>query len=101
MAPVRFAICAIAAIALHAQTHTYIGQITANTVLIAWGTTNGTGSVNSIGRDSASMGHAQVKINDQTLETGRNWMEVKDLRPDSSYPYEVLVNNQRVGGGVV
>lgn len=101
MRAVRCAALAFVALALQAQTHTYIGQITASSVLIAWGNTNGSGSVNSIGRESASMGHARVRVGDQNLETDRNWIEVKDLRPDTSYPYEVQVNNQKVGGGSV
>ena len=101
MRAARLAFLALLALALHAQTHTYIGQITASSVLIAWGTTAGSGSVNSIGHDSASMGHARVKVGEQNLETDRNWIEVKDLRPDTAYPYEVQVNNQKVGEGSV
>jgi hypothetical protein len=101
MRAARCALLALAALALQAQTHTYIGQITASSVLIAWGSTAGSGGVNSIGRDSASLGHARVKVGDQNLETDRNWIEVKDLHPDTSYPYQVLVNNQKVGEGSV
>ena len=92
---------AAATIWLHAQSHTYVGQITANSVLIAWGTTAGTGSVNSIGRDAASMGHARVRLGDQTQETERTWMEFHNLQPDTSYNYEVQVNNQKIGDGSV
>lgn len=97
----RIAFLLLAALAVQAQTHTYIGQLSATTVLIAWGTTAGTGSVNSIGRDSASMGHARVKLGDQTQETDRNWIEFTALKPDTAYPYEVQVNNQKVGDGAV
>jgi hypothetical protein len=97
----RLALLAFAALSLQAQTHTYIGQITANSVLIAWGTTAGTGSVNTIGYDSASMGHARIRIGDQNLETDRNWIDAKGLQPDTVYPYEVRVNNQKIGEGSV
>ena len=67
---------------LAAQTvYTYIGQITATSVLIAWGTTQGSGGQNTIGRGSASMGPARVQIAEQTLTTDQNWIEVKGLRP--------------------
>ncbi len=80
--------------------HVYIGQVTATSVLIAWGTTEG-GGVNTIGRESKPMGPAQVRIDNRTLPTDRNWMEVTGLRPDTRYPYEVDVNGRRIGGSVV
>ena len=40
--------------------HTYIGQITSDSVLISWGTTAGRG--NTIGRDSVPLGKAQVTL---------------------------------------
>ena len=44
--------------AASAQTvYTYIGQITSNSVLIAWGTTTG-GGENTIGRNSQPIGEA-------------------------------------------
>ncbi len=79
--------------------YTYIGQITDTSVLIAWGTTSG--GVNTIGRDSTPIGAAQVKIAGRTLATPHNWIEVKDLKPDTSYPYEVDIDGRRAGGSVV
>src|SRR6476660_548771 len=85
---------------LAAQTvYTYIGQITATSVLIAWGTTLGSGGQNTIGRASASMGQARVQIAEQTLTTDQNWIEVKGLRADTAYPYTVEVNGKQVGNG--
>jgi hypothetical protein len=97
----RLCAAALIAISAYAQNHTYIGQITATSVLIAWGSTSGSGGSNSIGRDSASMGHARVRLGTQTLETDKNWMEFTGLQPDTSYPYEVQVNNQKIGDGAV
>ncbi len=86
--------------ALSAQSvHTYIGQLTSNSVLIAWGTTAGKGGNNTIGRDSASMGQARVKIGDQTLTTDKNWIETGNLKPDAAYWYEVVVNDKKIGDG--
>ena len=87
---------------LAAQTvYTYIGQITATSVLIAWGTAQGAGGQNTIGRGSASMGQARVQIAEQTLTTDQNWIEVKGLRADTAYPYTVEVNGKQVGNGSV
>lgn len=87
---------------LAAQTvYTYIGQITATSVLIAWGTAQGSGGQNTIGRGSVSMGPARVQIGDQTLTTGQNWIEAKGLRPDTPYPYTVEVSGKQVGSGTV
>ncbi len=89
------------AVALPAQpVYTYIGQITAHSVLIAWGTTKGPG--NTIGRGSTSMGPAKVRIAGQTVDAGgHNWAEIRGLSPDAAYPYEVDVNERRIGGGEV
>jgi hypothetical protein len=85
-----------------AQTvYTYVGQITSNSVLIAWGTTDGRGGNNTIGRESKSIGEATVRIADRTLPADRTWIEVKDLQPDTAYPYEVTVNGKRAGGSTV
>ena len=70
-------------------------------MLIAWGTTQGGAGQNTIGRDSTPLGKAQVRIADQTLAAEHNWIEVKGLRPDTSYPYEVDLDGRRIGGSVV
>jgi Calcineurin-like phosphoesterase len=81
--------------------YTYIGQITSTSVLIAWGRTNGPGNENTIGRDSVSLGLATVHIADRVLLTDRNWIQVPNLQPDTVYPYEIVIRNQRTGGGTV
>jgi hypothetical protein len=95
------AVAALCAAAPAQTIHTYIGQITSTSVLIAWGTTQGGAGQNTIGRDSTPLGKAQVRIADQTLAAEHNWIEVKGLRPDTSYPYEVDLDGRRIGGSVV
>lgn len=82
-------------------TYVYVGNITADSALIAWGSTIGTHGRNTIGRGSISMGPAAVRIDNRTLPTTRNWMDVRDLKPDTTYPYDVFVNDRRIGGGEV
>ncbi len=65
------------------------------------GNTAGAAGENTIGRDSISMGHAVLRIAGRMLETDRNWIEVRDLAPDTKYQYAVNVNRRRIGGGVV
>ena len=90
------------AVGLFAQgTYVYVGDITAESALIAWGNTSGTHGRNTIGRQSVSMGPAAVRIDNRTLFTTRNWMDVRGLKPDTSYPYEIFVNDRRIGGGEV
>ncbi len=79
--------------------HVYIGQISASSVLLAWGTTAGHG--NTIGRDSTPLGKAEVKIAGRILPATHNWLEVNGLQPDTSYPYEVVVNGRSIGSGTV
>jgi hypothetical protein len=88
--------------AAHAQTvYTYIGQIAPDSVLIAWGTTQGKAGENTIGRNSKPLGPATVQIGDRTVKTRKNWAEVRGLRPDTVYPYEVSVRGRSAGGGTV
>ncbi len=82
------------------NTYTYIGQIASTSALIAWGTTDGGGGQNTIGRDSKPMGKAEIHVGNLNLTSDRNWIEVKDLRPDTQYPYTVQVNGHEIGGGV-
>ncbi len=81
--------------------YVYVGDVTTDSALIAWGSATGTGGKNTIGRDSASMGPAAVRIDNRTLPTTRNWMQVHGLKPDTTYPYDVFVNDKRIGGGDV
>jgi hypothetical protein len=81
--------------------HTYIGQITPTSVLIAWGTTQG-GGVNTIGRGSRPLGAVRVRINDHTYPVNdRNWLDVAGLHPDTPYSYEVDLDGKRIGGSMV
>lgn len=92
----------LAAAPLLAQsTYVYVGDVTADSALIAWGTTFGSHGRNTIGRDSEPMGEATVRFGDRTLAAQRNWIEVNGLEPDRTYSYEVLINGRRVGGGEV
>ncbi len=80
--------------------YTYVGQLDAHSVTLAWGTTTGSG--NTIGRASASHGKASIQFGDRTLTADRNnWVFVEGLTPDTEYSYEVKINNQRIGAGKV
>ncbi len=77
--------------------HTYIGTLSANSVLIAWGKTGGSG--NTIGRNSKSYGKATVTVSDKVVSAERNWAQVDGLKPDTPYHYEVKLGNTPVGSG--
>jgi tartrate-resistant acid phosphatase type 5 len=92
-------LCVITAVALAAQTyHTYVGALDANSVLLAWGTTNGK---NTIGQSSPSLGEATVKIDGRTLASRANWIVVAGLKPETDYPYEVTLAGKVIGQGMV
>jgi hypothetical protein len=82
-----------------ANVHTYIGQLGPRSVLIAWGTTSGSG--NTIGRDSTPLGRAAVTVGGRTVEASHNWAVVDGLEPDTAYDYHVEVNGKRIGAGKV
>jgi hypothetical protein len=87
--------------ALGQTIYTYIGQITPASVLIAWGHANGVAGQNTIGRDSILLGAALVHIAGRTLPAQKNWILVRDLKPDTEYPYEIDIGGRRAGGGTV
>jgi tartrate-resistant acid phosphatase type 5 len=79
--------------------YTYVGDLGPTNVLLAWGTTTGE---NTIGRSSKSHGPAEVRIDGRNLQVvDKNWIDVTGLKPDTEYPYEVLVNRRAVGKGRV
>lgn len=78
--------------------YTYIGDITPDSALIAWGTTRGGG--NTIGRDSRPLGQSMtVRVNGRDYASTRNWRIVEGLEPGKTYTYEVRVNGRAIGGG--
>ncbi len=102
VSPLRAAALLLFAVRLFAQqVYVYVGDITSASALIAWGNTSGTHGRNTIGRESVSMGPAAVRIDNRTLPTTRTWMEVRGLKADTAYPYDVFVNDKRIGGGEV
>jgi len=76
---------------------TYVGQLGATSALIAWGTTESSG--NTIGRASQTSGRALVTIGSRTQRTNQNWAVVDGLDPDTSYSYQVQVNDKKIGEG--
>jgi Calcineurin-like phosphoesterase len=77
--------------------YSYIGQIESRSVLIAWGTTDGS---NTIGRDSASMGEATVSLGSLEQKTTKNWVIFAGLEPEHSYEYAVTVKDHHGSGRV-
>jgi tartrate-resistant acid phosphatase type 5 len=75
--------------------HTYVGDVAPTEVLIAWGTTAG---ANTIGRSSPSHGPAVVRIDGKEIRVAdKNWAVISGLKPDTDYPYEVLVRGRSIG----
>ncbi len=96
----RAHLVALLAWPLAAAQHVYVGVVEPTAAVIAWGSTGGAG--NTIGFASAPLGDAELRIAQQVLRTSeRNWLRVENLTPDTDYPYEVLVDGSRLGGGVL
>jgi hypothetical protein len=77
--------------------YTYVGSLDDDAVTIAWGRLSSSG--NRIGRESESYGKAGVRVGDRVKETSRNWIEFDGLQPDTSYPYEIVLNGRSIGRG--
>lgn len=78
--------------------YTYVGSLNATSVLLAWGTADGS---NTIGRSSPSRGEATVRIANRSLVSRQNWMVVGDLKPDTDYNYQVELSSKTIGQGTV
>jgi predicted MPP superfamily phosphohydrolase len=80
--------------------HVYVGDVTENSAVIAWGTTSGAG--NTIGRASAPHGEAAVTLGGrETAVRDRNWIRVEGLEAGREYPYEVALGGKRIGQGTI
>lgn len=80
--------------------YTYVGDISTDSVILAWGTTKGNG--NTIGRNSVSHGKAVVNIaGREIVSVERNWVSITGLEADHEYSYEVLLNGRQIGQGSV
>jgi hypothetical protein len=80
-----------------AHFHSYVGQIESRSVLLAWGSTDGS---NTIGRSSKPLGVASIQIGGQSLKSDRNWVLVTELEPDHIYPYSISVGAYQGSGTV-
>jgi hypothetical protein len=82
-------------IVAHAQKfYTYVGDLGPTHAVIAWGTTAGD---NTIGRSSRSHGKAVVKIDGKDIAVSdKNWTLVQGLKPDTNYPYQVLLGGRSI-----
>lgn len=47
------------------------------------------------------MGNAVLRLAGDHAVSDRNWYQVTGLTPDTDYPYEVLIDGKRIGGGSV
>ena len=89
-------------IGLQAQSpkiYTYVGRITADSFLLAWGTAEGSG--NTIGRTSRPLAQAVVEVDGRQVNSDRNWVELQGLEPDHTYDYRLLLAGREVGRGQV
>ena len=92
------ALLGVALAAYGQRYYTYVGNLTSDSVLLAWGTADG---VNTIGRSSPSHGNATVRIAGKTIDSRQNWVVVGNLKPDTVYPYEVLLDGRQIAQSVV
>ena len=76
-----------------------MGRIETDSVLLAWGTTEGNG--NTIGRDSIPLEGVSVEVAGRRIEPEQNWVVVDGLLPDTAYSYRVLLDQRIVGEGTV
>ena len=79
--------------------YTYVGRVSTDSFLLAWGTTEGYG--NTIGRNSASLGPAFVEVAGRRIASPENWVEVQNLSPDTAYPYRLTIRGKLAGVGTV
>lgn len=97
------AVCLVAMLppvmAADAPLHVYVGDLGPRHVLIAWGTTKGSG--NTIGRDARSMGKARLTVGSVSVETERAWARVDGLEPDRAYPYKLSLDGNPVAEGEI
>lgn len=79
---------------------TYVADIDAYSVTLAWGRANGT-TRNTIGKGAPSDATAEIRIDGRTVPAKGSWAQVTGLKPDTPYPYTVRVAGEGEISGVV
>jgi len=82
------------------QIRTYVADLDAKSVTIAWGRTIGAKG-NTIGREAVGSGKAELRIDGRVLTSTGSWQKVEGLRPDRAYPYTLTVDGAQVAQGSV
>jgi tartrate-resistant acid phosphatase type 5 len=73
---------------LFAAALVYIGALTDSTATLVWGDPAQSG--NAIGLKGAGLGLVTVEIGGQTHQTAASHLTVKNLQPDTVYPYRIV-----------
>lgn len=82
-----------------AEFHVYVGDVSPDSVLLAWGTTSGR---DTIGRGSPPHGRATVRLGDREVTAeNRNWAVIDGLAPDREYSYRIELDGRLIGDGSV
>ena len=91
----------ITQLAFAANPYVYVGRLTATSAILAWGTAEGSGKANTIGREAESLGPVEVEIGSQKHTTQRAWIDIRNLQPDTVYPYSIKVHGAEIGHGIL
>jgi hypothetical protein len=73
---------------LFAAALVYVGALTDATATLVWGDPAKSG--NAIGRKGAGLGLVTVEIAGQSHKTAASYLTIKDLQPDTVYPYRIV-----------
>ena len=93
-------LCPLLLPAAFAENYVYVGDLTPDSVLLAWGAASGPG--NTIGRDSKLLPGVRVTFDGKPVATtSNNWVRVDGLSPDTRYAYQVFQNANLIGKGAV
>ena len=78
----------------------YVAQLDESSFTLAWGTADGIAK-NTIGRRAEGLGAAVIEVASQSFSTDRSWYRFTDLSPDTSYKYELKINQKSIGTGTI
>ncbi len=83
-------------------TRTYVARLSESSVTLAWGQTDGASGRNTIGMAAEPAGTARVLFGGREYQaSNRSWLEVNQLQPDTTYPYQIQLGGRTIAEGSV
>lgn len=78
----------------------WVATLDATSCTLAWGTTDGR-KLNTLGKDARGIGKVAIEFGEQRISSDAAWYKISGLKPDTTYPYRLLLDGKPFASGKV